>query len=120
MSRNDRERSHDRRREPPEGPRPASRLRTAGQLVSGGGPAGSVATLLYLAVGVGFWSLVGWIADRLLGTQWIVVLGACIGAASGAYVVYLHLRDALEQSSSAAGPSPGDPHPSGPDSSPRP
>ncbi|MFI7483233.1 hypothetical protein ACH9EU_12575 [Kocuria sp. M1R5S2] len=102
------------------GPSRGSRLRTAGELVEAGGWAGGLATLLYVVIGMGFWSLVGWGADRLLGTQWIVVLGACIGAASGIYIVYLHLQDGLTRGSSSDGQDPDDTHPSGPDSAPRP
>jgi ATP synthase protein I len=97
-----------------------SRLRTAGQLVEGGGLAGGLTTLLYVGIGLGFWSLVGWGADRVLGTRWIVVLGACIGAVSGIYVVYLHMQAGLRRSPTSDGANPQDPHQSGPDSAPRP
>lgn len=96
------------------------RLRTAGQLVEGGGLAGGLTTLLYVVIGMGFWSLVGWGADRVLGTRWIVVLGACIGAASGIYVVYLHMQEGLRRSQASDESDPDSPHQSGPDSAPRP
>ena len=102
----------------PPGRRP--RLRTAGELVEGGGLAGGLTTLLYVVIGTGFWSLVGWGADRVLGTRWIVVLGVCIGAASGIYVVYLHMQEGLRRGLSSDGSDPDDPHRSGPDSAPRP
>lgn len=95
-------------------------LRTAGELVEGGGLSGGLTTLLYVVIGMGFWSLVGWGADRVLGTRWIVVLGACIGAASGIYVVYLHMQEGLRRSPSSDGADPHNPHQSGPDSAPRP
>ena len=95
-------------------------LRTAGELVEGGGLSGGLTTLLYVVIGMGFWSLVGWGADRVLGTRWIVVLGACIGAASGIYVVYLHMQEGLRRSLTSDGPDPHNPHQSGPDSAPRP
>lgn len=98
----------------------ASGLRTAGELVEGGGLSGGLTTLLYVVIGMGFWSLVGWGADRVLGTRWIVVLGACIGAASGIYVVYLHMQEGLRRSPSSDGADPHNPHQSGPDSAPRP
>ncbi|MFE7632310.1 hypothetical protein [Kocuria sp. NPDC057446] len=105
---------------PPEGPREHPGLRTAGELVEGGGLSGGLTTLLYVVIGMGFWSLVGWGADRVLGTRWIVVLGACIGAASGIYVVYLHMQEGLRRSPSSDGADPHNPHQSGPDSAPRP
>ncbi|GAA1760498.1 AtpZ/AtpI family protein [Kocuria aegyptia] len=105
-----------RRHGPPETPG----LRTAGELVEGGGLSGGLTTLLYVVIGMGFWSLVGWGADRVLGTRWIVVLGACIGAASGVYVVYLHMQEGLRRSPSSDGADPHNPHQSGPDSAPRP
>ncbi|WP_424348179.1 hypothetical protein [Kocuria sp. CH-021] len=95
-------------------------LRTAGELVEGGGLSGGLTTLLYVVIGMGFWSLVGWGADRVLGTRWIVVLGACIGAASGIYVVYLHMQEGLRRSPTSDGADPHNPHQSGPDSAPRP
>ncbi|MCJ8505105.1 AtpZ/AtpI family protein [Kocuria flava] len=101
-------------------PRTGRGLRTAGQLVEGGGAAGALATLAYVVIGIGFWSLVGWGADRVLGTRWIVVLGACIGAASGIYVVYLHMQAALRRDKTSGGADPHHPHQSGPDSAPRP
>ena len=103
-------------------PGPARRrspLRTAGQLVEGGGLAGGLTTLLYVVIGMGFWSLVGWGADHVLGTRWIVILGACIGAVSGVYIVYLHMQEGLRRGSSGEA-DPDNPHRSGPDSAPRP
>ncbi|MFI7494537.1 hypothetical protein ACH9D2_07430 [Kocuria sp. M4R2S49] len=105
---------------PDEGPPDPPGLRTAGELVEGGGLSGGLTTLLYVVIGMGFWSLVGWGADRVLGTRWIVVLGACIGAASGIYVVYLHMQEGLRRSPTSDGTDPHHPHQSGPDSAPRP
>ena len=105
---------------PQDGPAERPGLRTAGELVEGGGLSGGLTTLLYVVIGMGFWSLVGWGADRVLGTRWIVVLGACIGAASGIYVVYLHMQEGLRRSPSSDGADPHNPHQSGPDSAPRP
>ncbi|MGQ1839646.1 AtpZ/AtpI family protein [Kocuria turfanensis] len=103
-----------------DGPARGRGLRTAGELVEGGGLSGGLTTLLYVVIGMGFWSLVGWGADRVLGTRWIVVLGACIGAASGIYVVYLHMQEGLRRSQASDGADPHNPHQSGPDSAPRP
>lgn len=107
-------------RAPQDGPGERPGLRTAGELVEGGGLSGGLTTLLYVVIGMGFWSLVGWGADRVLGTRWIVVLGACIGAASGIYVVYLHMQEGLRRSLTSDGRDPHNPHQSGPDSAPRP
>ena len=99
---------------------PGSRrsLSTAGELVERGGLAGGMVVLLYIVVGCGFWSLVGWGADQLLGTRWLVIVGALLGAAAGIYLGYLHMRQALNsgpsqearppepQTSSGQGPSP--------------
>ena len=68
-----------------------------------GGLAGGMVVLLYIVVGCGFWSLVGWGADQLLGTRWLVIVGALLGAAAGIYLGYLHMRQAL-----TSGPSRGD------------
>lgn len=70
-------------------------LSTAGELVERGGLAGGMVVLLYIVVGCAFWSLVGWGADRLLGTRWLVIVGALLGAAAGIYLGYLHMRQAL-------------------------
>ncbi|WP_238654070.1 AtpZ/AtpI family protein [Rothia uropygialis] len=67
-------------------------LRNAGDLVNQGGLSGSIMVLLYVVIGTAFWSLVGFGLDRLLGTRWIVWLGAGIGAFAGFYLVYLHMR----------------------------
>lgn len=74
-------------------------LSTAGELVQRGGLAGGLTLLLYIVVGGGFWSLVGWGADHLLGTGWLVIVGAVIGAAAGIYLGYLHMREGLNSSS---------------------
>ena len=67
-------------------------LRSAGELVSGGGISGAFMTLLYVVIGIAFWSLVGYGLDLLFGTRWIVWLGALIGAAGGFYLVYYHMQ----------------------------
>ena len=74
-------------------------LSTAGELVQRGGLAGGLTMLVYIVVGGGFWSLVGWGADHLLGTGWLVIVGAVIGAAAGIYLGYLHMREGLNSSS---------------------
>ncbi|MFW0111872.1 hypothetical protein ACN082_09585 [Rothia sp. CCM 9417] len=67
-------------------------LRSAGELVAGGGTAGAVMTLLYVMIGIGIWSLVGYGLDHLLGTSWIVWAGAAIGAFGGIYLVFIHMQ----------------------------
>lgn len=76
------------------------KLSTAGELVQAGGLAGGLTMLLYIMVGGVFWSLVGLGADHLLGTGWLVIVGALVGAAAGIYLGYLHMREALNSSSS--------------------
>lgn len=67
-------------------------LRSAGDLVAGGGTAGAVMTLLYVMIGIGIWSLVGYGLDHLLDTTWIVWAGAAIGAFGGIYLVFIHMQ----------------------------
>lgn len=67
-------------------------LRSAGDLVADGGTAGAVMTLLYVMIGIGIWSLVGYGLDHLLGTTWIVWAGAAIGAFGGIYLVFIHMQ----------------------------
>lgn len=67
-------------------------LRSAGELVSGGGLSGAVMTLLYVIIGIGVWSLVGYGLDRLFNTTWMAWAGAVIGAIGGFYLVYIHLH----------------------------
>lgn len=50
-------------------------------------------TILYVIIGIAFWSLVGYGLDRLFGTSWIVWIGALIGAFGGFYLVYYHMRN---------------------------
>lgn len=66
-------------------------LRTTGQLVAGGGIAGAVMTILYVVIGIGIWSLVGYGLDHLFGTAWLAWAGAGLGACGGVYLVYLHM-----------------------------
>lgn len=69
-------------------------LRSAGDLVAGGGTAGAFMTLLYVIIGIGIWSLVGYGLDHLLDTSWLVWLGGAVGAFGGIYLVYIHLTQA--------------------------
>lgn len=67
-------------------------LRSAGELISGGGISGAFMTLLYVVIGIGFWSLVGCGLDLLFHTHWIVWVGAGLGALGGFYLVFHHMQ----------------------------
>lgn len=83
----------------------ARRLSTVGELVEGGGNRGALGILAYLVIGTAFWSLVGFLLDYLVGTQWLVLLGAGIGFAAGLTLAYLHLQAGLKTND---GPDTGD------------
>lgn len=70
-------------------------LNTVGELVQAGGNRGALGILAYLVIGTAFWSLVGFLLDYLVGTQWLVLLGAGIGLAAGVTLAYLHLQAGL-------------------------
>ncbi|NHU84553.1 hypothetical protein GWK18_02895 [Kocuria sp. JC486] len=82
--------------QPDQGARPASRLSTVGELVEAGGNRGALGILVYLVIGTAFWSLVGFLLDYLVGTQWLVLLGAGLGLAAGVILAYLHLQAGLK------------------------
>jgi ATP synthase protein I len=42
----------------------------------------------YVVAGVGVYGLLGWLADRLLGTSFLVALGVLGGAGLGIYMTY--------------------------------
>jgi len=42
----------------------------------------------YLVSGVGFYGLLGWLADRWLGTSFLVALGIVLGAGFGLYLTF--------------------------------
>lgn len=42
----------------------------------------------YLVSGVGVYGFLGWLADRWLGTSYLVVLGILIGAGLGLYMTF--------------------------------
>lgn len=86
--------------------RPTSEeLSTTGELIRRGGLAGALTTFVYLVIGIGFWSLVGFGLDRVFGTHVIVWIGGGIGACAGLYLVYIHMR-----SEHASGEHPSPPH----------
>lgn len=80
------------------------RLSTVGELVQAGGNRGALGVLAYLVIGTAFWSLVGFLLDYLVGTQWLVLLGGGLGLAAGITLAYLHLQAGLKtDDGSAAG-----------------
>ncbi|MDO5618380.1 hypothetical protein [Kocuria sp.] len=70
-------------------------LNTVGELVEAGGNRAALGILAYLVIGTAFWSLVGYLLDYLVGTQWLVLLGAGIGFAAGVALAFLHLQAGL-------------------------
>ncbi|HEU4547510.1 MAG TPA: hypothetical protein VFR88_14555 [Microlunatus sp.] len=42
----------------------------------------------YLVAGVGMYGFLGWLADRWLGTSFLVVLGILLGAGLGLYMTF--------------------------------
>ncbi|WP_435771690.1 AtpZ/AtpI family protein [Nocardioides sp. SYSU DS0651] len=46
----------------------------------------------YIVAGVLFYGLLGWLADRWLGTRYLVAVGILIGAALGIYMTFSRFR----------------------------
>lgn len=46
----------------------------------------------YIVAGVAFYGLLGWVADRWLGTRYLVALGILVGAALGIYLTFTRFR----------------------------
>ncbi len=42
----------------------------------------------YVVAGVGFYGLLGWLADRWLGTSFLVAIGILAGAALGIFMTF--------------------------------
>lgn len=74
-----------------------SDLKSTGELVAGGGLSGAVMTLIYVIIGITFWSLVGFLLDKLFSTEFLVWVGALIGAVGGFYLVYYHMTHTQER-----------------------
>ena len=55
-----------------------------------GGYNAGIAVFSYIAGGILVWSLIGWGLDNLLGTRWIVLAGALLGAGGGFYLSHMH------------------------------
>jgi F0F1-type ATP synthase assembly protein I len=46
----------------------------------------------YIVAGVMFYGFLGWLADRWLGTRYLVAIGILVGAALGIYLTYSRFR----------------------------
>ena len=46
----------------------------------------------YLVAGVGFYGLLGWLADQWLGTSFLVAVGILLGAGLGVYATWSRFR----------------------------
>lgn len=46
----------------------------------------------YVVAGVAFYGLLGWLADRWLGTTFLVAIGILVGAALGIYMTAQRFR----------------------------
>lgn len=47
----------------------------------------------YLLSGVAFYGFLGWLADRWLGTSFLVAVGIVLGAGLGLYLTYARFRE---------------------------
>jgi ATP synthase protein I len=50
----------------------------------------------YLVSGVAFYGLLGWLADRWLGTSFLVAVGILLGAVLGVYMTWSRFRQEPE------------------------
>lgn len=57
----------------------------------------------YIVSGVGIYGLLGWLADRLLGTTYLVAIGILVGAGFGIYMTYVRFNKLLPGSSGPDG-----------------
>jgi len=53
----------------------------------------------YLVSGVAVYGILGWLADRWLGTSFLVVLGILLGAGLGIYMTYVRFNRPYEPKS---------------------
>lgn len=49
----------------------------------------------YIVAGVGFYGLLGWLADQWLGTRFLVAVGVLLGAALGIYATFVRFNRAI-------------------------
>jgi F0F1-type ATP synthase assembly protein I len=55
----------------------------------------------YLVAGVAFYGLLGWLADRWLGTSFLVAVGILLGAGLGIYMTWTRFRVTPEDTAQA-------------------
>jgi ATP synthase protein I len=53
----------------------------------------------YLVAGVGMYGFLGWLADRWLGTSFLVVVGILVGAGLGLYMTFARFNRIQDQQS---------------------
>jgi ATP synthase protein I len=53
----------------------------------------------YLVAGVGMYGFLGWLADRWLGTTFLVVVGILVGAGLGLYMTFARFNRIQDQQS---------------------
>ena len=46
----------------------------------------------YIVAGVGFYGLLGWLADRWIGTSFLVAIGILAGAGLGIYMTFARFK----------------------------
>lgn len=64
-----------------------------------------ISLLSYIIGGILVWSLIGWLLDNALDTQWIALVGALVGTAGGLYLGHVHnLTRSADPRSSAPSP----------------
>lgn len=51
----------------------------------------------YVVAGVAFYGLLGWLADRWLGTSFLVAVGILIGAGLGIYMTFARFNKQPQQ-----------------------
>lgn len=72
-----------------QGPAPAP----GGERPAGGDPWHAFS---YLVTGVALYGALGWLADRWLGTSFLVAIGIVLGAALGLYMTFLRFSSSPE------------------------
>jgi ATP synthase protein I len=92
---------------PGTGGEPAKNPRPAGRSSDSDYNAG-IAVFSYVVGGILVWSLIGWGLDNLLGTRWIVLAGALLGACGGFYLAFAQRRSHSQKPQSKGKPRPED------------
>lgn len=60
------------------------------ETATSGGYNDGISLLSYMIGGILVWSLIGWLLDNVLDTQWIALVGALVGTAGGLYLGHVH------------------------------